>query len=124
MEDDPLFWVHLQVDYPFHLKGILYFPKISQESDLKKESIKLFCNRVFVSDQCKDLLPDYFMILRGAIDSPDIPLNVSRSHLQMDRTVKQLGAHIAKKMADRLLALYQSEKEQFSLLLGRYRNHH
>lgn len=111
--EDPLFWVHLQVDYPFHLKGILYFPKISQESDLKKESIKLFCNRVFVSDQCKDLLPDFLMILRGAIDSPDIPLNVSRSHLQMDRTVKQLGAHIAKKIADRLLALYQSEKERF-----------
>jgi molecular chaperone HtpG len=112
-QEDPLFWVHLNVDYPFHLKGILYFPKISQESDLKKESIKLFCNRVFVSDQCKDLLPDFLMILRGAIDSPDIPLNVSRSYLQMDRTVRQLGTHIAKKIADRLSSLYQSERERF-----------
>ena len=113
MEPDPLFWVHLNVDYPFHLKGILYFPKVSQESDLKKESIKLFCNRVFVSDNCKDLLPDFLMILRGAIDSPDIPLNVSRSYLQMDRTVRQLGAHISKKISDRLSALYRSEKEKF-----------
>ena len=112
-EREPLFWVHLNVDYPFHLKGILYFPKISQESDLKKESIKLFCNRVFVSDNCKDLLPDFLMILRGAIDSPDIPLNVSRSYLQMDRTVRQLGSHIAKKISDRLSALYRSEKEKF-----------
>ena len=113
LEADPLFWIHLNIDYPFHLKGILYFPKITQESDLKKESIKLFCNRVFVSDNCKDLLPDYLMILRGAIDSPDIPLNVSRSYLQMDRTVRQLGAHISKKISDRLSSLYQSEKEKF-----------
>jgi molecular chaperone HtpG len=112
-EPEPLFWIHLNVDYPFHLKGILYFPKISQESELKKESIKLFCNRVFVSDNCKDLLPDYLMILRGAIDSPDIPLNVSRSYLQMDRTVRQLGSHISKKISDRLSALYRSEKETF-----------
>jgi molecular chaperone HtpG len=113
MEGDPLFWIHLNVDYPFHLKGILYFPKISRESDLKRESIKLFCNRVFVSDNCKDLLPDYLMILRGAIDSPDIPLNVSRSYLQIDRTVHQLGAHLSKKISDRLSTLYRSEKEQF-----------
>jgi len=112
-EPEPLFWVHLNVDYPFHLKGILYFPKVSQESDLKKESIKLFCNRVFVSDNCKDLLPDYLMILRGAIDSPDIPLNVSRSYLQMDSTVRQLGAHISKKISDRLSALYRGEREKF-----------
>jgi len=113
MEGEPLFWIHLNVDYPFHLKGILYFPKISQESDLKKESIKLFCNRVFVSDHCKDLLPDYLTILRGVLDSPDIPLNVSRSYLQMDRTVRQLGAHLSKKISDRLSALYQTEKEKF-----------
>jgi molecular chaperone HtpG len=112
-ETDPLFWVHLNVDYPFHLKGILYFPQIAHEHELKKESIKLYCNRVFVSDNCKDLLPDFLMILRGAIDSPDIPLNVSRSHLQMDRTVRQLGAHISKKIADRLFNLYSSEKEKF-----------
>ena len=112
-EMDPLFWVHLNVDYPFHLKGILYFPKIGHESELKKESIKLYCNRVFVSDNCKDLLPDFLMILRGAIDSPDIPLNVSRSYLQMDRTVRQLGSHISKKIADRLSNLYETEKEKF-----------
>jgi len=112
-ESDPLFWIHLNVDYPFHLKGILYFPKISHESDLKKESIKLFCNRVFVSDNCKDLLPDYLMILKGAIDSPDIPLNVSRSYLQMDRTVRQLGVHLSKKISDRLSSLYLNEREKF-----------
>ncbi|MFC2049344.1 molecular chaperone HtpG [Chlamydiota bacterium] len=112
-ETDPLFWVHLNVDYPFHLKGILYFPQISHESELKKESIKLYCNRVFVSDNCKDLLPDFLMILRGAIDSPDIPLNVSRSYLQMDKTVRQLGSHISKKIADRLSSLYVSEKDKF-----------
>lgn len=113
LQEDPLFWVHLNVDYPFHLKGILYFPKISKENELKKENIKLYCNRVFVSDQCQDLLPEFLMILKGAIDSPDIPLNVSRSYLQMDRTVRQLGAHIAKKIADRLFSLYQSEREKF-----------
>lgn len=112
-EADPLFWIHLNVDYPFHLKGILYFPRVSQEKEFKKESIKLFCNRVFVSDHCKDLLPDYLMILRGAIDSPDIPLNVSRSYLQMDRTVRQLGSHISKKISDRLSILYRNEKEKF-----------
>jgi molecular chaperone HtpG len=112
-EADPLFWVHLNVDYPFHLKGILYFPQVSHETELKKESIKLFCNRVFVSDNCKDLLPDFLMILRGAIDSPDIPLNVSRSYLQMDKTVRQLGSHISKKIADRLSSLYESEKDKF-----------
>ncbi len=112
-EADPLFWVHLNVDYPFHLKGILYFPPIAHERELKKESIKLFCNRVFVSDNCRDLLPDYLTILRGAIDSPDIPLNVSRSYLQMDRTVRQLGSHISKKIADRLSSLYQNEREKF-----------
>lgn len=109
----PLFWIHLNIDYPFKLKGILYFPKISQESDLKKEAMRLYCSRVFVSDNCKDLLPDYLMILRGAIDSPDIPLNVSRSYLQMDRTVRQLGTHISKKISDRLSALYTSEREKF-----------
>jgi len=113
MEPDPLFWVHLNVDFPFHLKGILYFPKISQDAELKKETIKLFCNRVFVSDNCRDLLPEYLTIMRGAIDSPDIPLNVSRSYLQMDRTVRQLGSHISKKISDRLATLYRSEKEKF-----------
>lgn len=111
--DEPLFWVHLNVDYPFHLKGILYFPKIQRHMDLKNDSVKLFCNRVFVSDNCKDLIPDYLMVLRGAIDSPDIPLNVSRSYLQMDRTVRQLGTHISKKVADSLATLYQNDRERF-----------
>jgi len=113
LEPEPLFWIHLNVDYPFHLKGILYFPRISKEADLKKETLKLFCNRVFVSDNCKDLLPEYLTILRGAIDSPDIPLNVSRSSLQVDRTVRQLGAHISKKVTDRLAGLYRTERETF-----------
>lgn len=113
MEEDPLFWVHLNVDYPFHLKGILYFPRIRADFDLNKSHVKLFCNRVFVSDNCKDLIPNYLMVLRGTIDSPDIPLNVSRSYLQMDRTVRQLGSHISKKVSDSLSSLYRSNKERF-----------
>ncbi len=113
MEPDPIFWIHLSVDYPFSLKGILYFPKITKRFDWGQNTIKLFCNRVFVADNCKDLIPDYLMIMRGAIDSPDIPLNVSRSSLQMDRTVRQLGQHISKKVSDRLSSLYTMEKEKF-----------
>ncbi|MGE0670776.1 MAG: molecular chaperone HtpG, partial [Parachlamydiales bacterium] len=113
MDPDPIFWIHLNVDYPFNLKGILYFPKITRRFDWNHSLIKLFCNRVFVSDNCKDLIPDYLMVLRGAIDSPDIPLNVSRSYLQMDRTVRQLSSHIAKKVTDRLSSLYTSDKEKF-----------
>lgn len=113
MEPAPLFWIHLNVDYPFHLKGILYFPKIDRQFDFKKSSTSLFCNRVFVSENCQDLLPDYLTMLRGAIDSPDIPLNVSRSYLQMDQTVRQLGSHISKKVSDRLSQLYKEEKEKF-----------
>ena len=113
MDEDPLFWIHLNVDYPFHLKGILYFPKIRRDYDFNKSTIKLFCNRVFVSDNCKDVLPNYLMVLRGAIDSPDIPLNVSRSYLQMDRTVRQLAGHVSKKVSDSLVNLYQDDKERF-----------
>ncbi len=113
LEPDPIFWVHLNVDYPFHLKGILYFPKINRRFDWNKSAIKLFCNRVFISDNCKDLIPDYLTVLRGAIDSPDIPLNVSRSYLQMDRTVRQLSTHISKKVSDRLLSLFNTDKEKF-----------
>lgn len=113
MEEDPLFWVHLNVDYPFHLKGILYFPKIRRDFDMNKNTVQLYCNRVFVSDNCKDVIPNYLMVLRGVIDSPDIPLNVSRSYLQMDRTVRQLSSHISKKVSDSLSALYRSEKERF-----------
>ncbi|MBS4167584.1 molecular chaperone HtpG [Parachlamydia sp. AcF125] len=113
MDPDPLFWVHLNVDYPFHLKGILYFPKLNRDFDISKNTVKLFCNRVFVSDNCKDVIPNYLMALRGVIDSPDIPLNVSRSYLQMDRTVRQLANHISKKVADSLAALYRNERERF-----------
>lgn len=112
-DEEPLFWVHLNVDYPFHLKGILYFPKIRQEIDFNKSSVKLYCNRVFVSDSCKDVIPNYLMVLRGIIDSPDIPLNVSRSYLQVDRTVRQLSTHISKKVSDSLAQLYRTDRDKF-----------
>lgn len=113
MDPDPIFWIHLNVDYPFNLKGILYFPKMHRKFDANESAIKLFCNRVFVSDNCKDILPDYLMVLRGALDSPDIPLNVSRSYLQVDQNVKQLSAHISKKISDRLNQLYKSDREKY-----------
>lgn len=113
MQEEPLFWVHLNVDYPFHLKGILYFPKLRRDFDPNKNTVKLFCNRVFVSDNCKDVIPNYLMALQGVIDSPDIPLNVSRSYLQMDRTVRQLGTHISKKVSDSLSTLHRNEKERY-----------
>lgn len=113
MEEDPLFWVHLNVDYPFHLKGILYFPKLRRDFDTTKTSVQLYCNRVFVADNCKDVIPNYLMVLRGVIDSPDIPLNVSRSYLQMDRTVRQLASHISKKVSDSLNTLYRNERDRF-----------
>ena len=115
-DPDPIFWIHLNVDYPFHLKGILYFPKITNSFDPSYSSIRLFCNRIFVSDSCKDILPEFLSILKGAIDSFDIPLNISRSFLQLDPTVKKLGQHISKKVTDRLLTLYQTEKEKFKTL--------
>ena len=112
-KEDPLFWVHLNVDYPFHLKGILFFPKIQQDFDFNKNTVRLYCNRVFVSDNCKDVIPHYLMALQGVIDSPDIPLNVSRSYLQMDRTVRQLSSHISKKVSDSLSMLYRTNKEKY-----------
>lgn len=114
MQPDPLFWIHLNVDYPFHLKGILFFPKINKNVDFKQSQIHLYCNRVFVSDNCKDLLPDYLMILKGVIDSPDIPLNVSRSYLQMDKTVRALGSHISKKVVDKLSSLYTQDFDKYT----------
>jgi molecular chaperone HtpG len=113
IEEDPIFWIHLNVDYPFHLQGILYFPKTSRIVNAAKTSIHLFCNRVFVSEHCRDFLPDYLSLLRGAIDSPDIPLNVSRSYLQVDSNVRQLGAHIAKKVSDRLTQLCRTERDRY-----------
>jgi molecular chaperone HtpG len=114
MEAEPIFWVHIHVDYPFHLKGILFFPKITKRFDYTKSQVQLYCNRVFVSDNCKDILPDYLTVLKGVIDSPDIPLNVSRSSLQMDKTVRQLSSHIAKKVTDKLQNLYQSDFAKYS----------
>jgi len=113
VDPEPLFWIHLNVDYPFHLKGILYFPKIERSFDPQKSSVQLYCNRVFVSDNCKDLLPRYLTVLKGVIDSPDIPLNVSRSHLQVDRTVRQVAKHVVKKVSDSLHTLYNTDKERF-----------
>lgn len=113
LDPDPLFWVHLNVDYPFNLKGILFFPKIHRRFNANESTIRLFCNRVFVSDNCKEILPDYLTVLKGAIDSPDIPLNVSRSYLQMDQNVRQLSSHVSKKVSDRLSLLYKTEKEAF-----------
>lgn len=113
LEPDPIFWIHLNVDYPFHLKGILYFPKLNRRLDPNQTSLHLYCNRVFVSDNCKDLIPDYLTVLRGVIDSPDIPLNVSRSNLQMDRTVRQLASHISKKVSDKLASTLTSERESY-----------
>lgn len=113
MDEEPLFWVHLNVDYPFRLKGILYFPKIRKDFDPNKSSVSLYCNRVFVSDNCKDIIPNYLMVLKGVIDSPDIPLNVSRSYLQMDRSVRQLANHISKKVTDSLSVLYKNERDRF-----------
>ena len=113
MEPDPMFWIHINVDYPFHLQGILYFPQITPRFEFHKTNIKLYCNRVFVSDNCKDLIPDYLTVLRGVLDSPDIPLNVSRSMLQMDQTVRQLGKHISKKVSDKLVQLATNDRDAF-----------
>jgi molecular chaperone HtpG len=113
MDEDPLFWIHLNVDFPFNLKGILYFPKMRRDFDPNKSNVSLYSNRVFVSDNCKDIIPNYLMMLKGVIDSPDIPLNVSRSYLQTDRTVRQLANHISKKVTDSLSTLYKTDRERF-----------
>ncbi|MBS0634213.1 MAG: molecular chaperone HtpG [Verrucomicrobia bacterium] len=117
-EEAPLFWIHLNVDYPFHVKGILYFPRVHDNFDPNKNKIKLYSNRVFVSDDCRDVLPEYLTILNGVIDSPDIPLNVSRSYLQVDKTVKALSSHIAKKVLDALDTLKKSDLERFYKVWG------
>jgi molecular chaperone HtpG len=112
-QDEPLLWVHVNTDYPFIVNGILYFPKIRPDIDVSKGSIKLFCNQVFVSDNCEEVIPQFLMPLRGVIDSTDIPLNVSRSFLQNDRTVRQISNHIAKKVGDRLKELYRDSYEEY-----------
>ena len=112
-QEDPLLWVHLKTDYPFLLNGILYFPKLKPDVDVTKGQIKLFCNQVFVSDHCEEIIPEFLMPLRGVIDSPDIPLNVSRSALTNDRTVRRIADFIAKKIGDRLKSLYQSDRSEY-----------
>jgi molecular chaperone HtpG len=112
-EQDPVFWIHLNVDYPFNLKGILFFPKFNKRFDYTKSQIQLYCNRVFVSDNAKEIVPEHLMMLKGILDSPDIPLNVSRSALQMDKTVRQLASHISKKVSDRLTTLHQTDEKEY-----------
>ena len=112
-QEDPLLWVHLKTDYPFLLNGILYFPKLKPDVDVSKGQIKLFCNQVFVSDHCEEIIPEFLMPLRGVIDSPDIPLNVSRSALTNDRTVRRIADFIAKKIGDRLKSLYNEDRNEY-----------
>lgn len=112
-QEEPLLWVHLNTDYPFIINGILYFPKMRPDVDVTKGQTKLFCNQVFVSDNCDEIIPQFLMPMRGVIDSTDIPLNVSRSALQGDRTVKKIGDYIAKKVGDRLKELYRDNREQY-----------
>lgn len=113
MADDPLFWIHLNVDYPFHLTGVLYFPKIKSNLDLQRNKIQLYCNQVFVTDNVENIVPDFLTLLHGVIDSPDIPLNVSRSYLQADSNVKKISTYITKKVADRLLSIFKNDRKNF-----------
>lgn len=111
--ETPLFWIHLNVDYPFNLTGILYFPKIKQSYEIQKDKIQLYSNQVFVTDEVKDIVPEFLMLLHGVIDSPDIPLNVSRSYLQGDPNVKKINAHITKKVADKLDEIFRNNRKEF-----------
>lgn len=111
--EPPLFWIHLNVDYPFNLTGILYFPKIKQSYEIQKDKIQLYSNQVFVTDEVKDIVPEFLMLLQGVIDSPDIPLNVSRSYLQGDPNVKKINNHITKKVADKLDEIFRSDRAEF-----------
>ena len=113
MADEPLFWIHLNVDYPFNLTGILYFPKIKSNLDLQRNRIQLFCNQVFVTDNVEGIVPEFLMLLHGVIDSPDIPLNVSRSYLQSDQNVKKISGYITKKVSDRLASIFKQDRPQF-----------
>ena len=113
MSDEPLFWIHLNVDYPFNLTGILYFPRIKSNIDLHRNKIQLYCNQVFVTDSVEGIVPEFLTLLHGVIDSPDIPLNVSRSYLQSDQNVKKISSHITKKIADRLEEIFKTDRKQF-----------
>ena len=111
--EDPLFWIHLNVDYPFSLTGILYFPKVKNDFELHKNKIQLYSRQVFITDEVKDVVPDFLMLLHGVLDSPDIPLNVSRSYLQSDASVKKISQHITKKVADKLAELFKKDRKEF-----------
>ena len=111
--DEPLFWIHLNVDYPFHLTGILYFPRIKSNIELQRNKIQLYCNQVFVTDQVEGIVPDFLTLLHGVIDSPDIPLNVSRSYLQSDRDVKKISTYITKKVSDRLNSIFKENRKEY-----------
>ncbi|MCF0182322.1 MAG: molecular chaperone HtpG, partial [Muribaculaceae bacterium] len=113
MQEDPLFWIHLNVDFPFTLTGILYFPKIKNNLDIRKDRIQLYCNQVFVTDSVEGVVPEFLMLLQGVIDSPDIPLNVSRSYLQADRNVKKISSYITKKVAARLEEIAKNDPKAF-----------
>ena len=113
MQDEPLFWIHLNVDFPFHLTGILYFPRTHSNIDLQRNKIQLYCNQVFVTDQVEGIVPDFLTLLHGVIDSPDIPLNVSRSYLQSDANVKKISTYITKKVSDRLQQTFKDDRKDF-----------
>lgn len=113
MSDEPLFWIHLNVDYPFNLTGVLYFPRIKSNLDIHRNKIQLYCNQVFVTDQVENIVPDFLTLLHGVIDSPDIPLNVSRSYLQSDANVKKISTYITKKVSDRLQSIFKSDRKDF-----------
>ena len=113
MQDEPLFWIHLNVDYPFNLTGILYFPRIKSNIELQRNKIQLYCNQVFVTDQVEGIVPEFLTLLHGVIDSPDIPLNVSRSYLQSDANVKKISKYITKKVADRLASIFKDDRKDY-----------
>ena len=113
MSDEPLFWIHLNVDYPFNLTGVLYFPKIKNNIDIHRNKIQLYCNQVFVTDQVDNIVPEFLTLLHGVIDSPDIPLNVSRSYLQSDANVKKISTYITKKVSDRLASIFKNDRKEF-----------
>lgn len=113
MADEPLFWIHVNVDYPFNLTGILYFPKVKSNIELQKNKIQLYCNQVYVTDSVEGIVPDFLTLLHGVIDSPDIPLNVSRSYLQSDSNVKKISTYISKKVSDRLQAIFKNDRKEF-----------
>ena len=112
-DEEPMFWIHLNVDYPFNLTGVLYFPKIKERMAIDKNKIQLYCNQMFVTDHVDNIVPDFLTLLHGVIDSPDIPLNVSRSYLQSDANVKKISTYITKKVADRLEEIFKEQREQF-----------